>query len=265
MKFIIFNNKNCFVSLLFLFLLFSINLIYADSDNELFLPLDNEQQENIIINPKSSKTALPLNYNKALKNRRAKNAWLEGNYHNAEKEFRNNAIENPNEGLLRYNLGTSLYKNENMEEAQKEFELSLNDKDFQYRDRAFHNLGNIAYKSGDYEQALENYRKALRENPDNLEARKNFEMTRLMLQQQQNAGGESDDKEDEDQEQQEQQQQQQNQDDNDQQQQKQQQQQEMNPDKQQAEQLLKALEQKQEQAKKENETDQSGALKGKFW
>ncbi|MCK9329329.1 MAG: tetratricopeptide repeat protein [Candidatus Cloacimonetes bacterium] len=257
------------ISISLMFAFFCLSNCFADNNINTDPPQNNDNVIETQENPVNKKSDSSLNYDKALKNNKARKLWLDGDYQSAEKDFRNNAIENPNEGLLRYNLGTALYKNQKYEDAQKEFELALNDSNFKQKDKVLHNLGNIAYQTGDYEKALDNYRKALKENPDNIEARKNFEMTRLLLQQQQqqqssdNKENDNDDKEEEKQQQQ-QKQDKQNQDEN-QQQQQQQQQQELNPDKKQAEQLLNALEQKQEQAKKDNETEASGVKKGKYW
>lgn len=51
---------------------------------------------------------------------------------------------------------------------------------------ADYNLGNIAFNNNDFRSAIENYKKALRINPDNDKARQNLRLAQLKLQEQQN-------------------------------------------------------------------------------
>ena len=211
-----------------------------------------------------------LNYKRSLTDRSARKEWNNENYDEAERLFRENAINNPNTGHFHYNLGTALYKSEKFDDAQKEFQIALNDKNFPHRDKVFHNLGNIAFKTGEYEQALESYQKALRENPENIDARKNYEMTRIMLQQQQQEQSSNSDNQDnqDDNDQQQEQNQQENQNDEENQQKQQQQQeqrQELNPEQKEAERILQALEQKQEQERNKKDGQSPGVKSGRYW
>jgi len=206
-----------------------------------------------------------FNYKQFFKNRAGNKEYKQENYTEAEEHFRGNAIENPNVGQFHFNRGTALYKNGQMDEAQNEFIRALNDQNFTERDKVYQNMGNIAYNGEDYAKALELYRRSLIENQNNLEARKNFELAKIMLQQ---SGGGGDNKEDNSEEQEGQQQQSQGaqddqQDDQQQEQQQQMQQDQKTPDQQEAERILQALEQKQEQ-EREKQTGR-GVRSGNWW
>jgi len=207
-----------------------------------------------------------LNYRKANRDRAGRREWNNNNYAEAERHFRENAIENPNVGQFHFNRGTALYRQENFDEAQREFLRALNDRNFSDRDKAYHNMGNIAFQTGELEQALDLYRRALLENSENIDARKNFEMTRMIMQNMaEQQPQQSDNNENEDQEQQQQQQQrQQNQNDEQQEQQRQQEQRQRELDRQEAERLLQALEQQQEQEREREQTG-TGERRGRFW
>ena len=192
-----------------------------------------------------------MNYKRSFKDWLGRREWNDSNYQAAERIFRENAIENPNIGQFHFNRGTALYRNENYEEAQREFQIALNDRNFTDRDLIYHNMGNIAFHEGEYEQALELYRRALIENSDNMDSRINYELTRqIMQQQQQESSGGDDNEEQEEQEQQQQQQQQQQEQDE--------------QDKAEAERTLQALEQKQEQ-ERDKETPAQGSRRGRYW
>ena len=192
-----------------------------------------------------------LNYRRAGRDRAGHRQWEQGNYDAAERHFRENAIENPNVGQFHFNRGTALYRQQEFEEAQREFQRALNDRNFTDRDKIFHNLGNIAFQEGDYEQALELYRRALLENAGNADSRTNWELARTMLEltadeQQQQGDGDGDDDQEEQQQQQQQQQQEQDQ-----------------VDREEAQRLLQALERHQEQ-EREPETG-GGVRRGRWW
>ncbi|MCL2063503.1 MAG: tetratricopeptide repeat protein [Candidatus Cloacimonetes bacterium] len=191
-----------------------------------------------------------MNYRRSFRDWLGRREWNNNNFEEAERHFRENAIENPNIGEFHFNRGTALYKQDYFEEAQREFQIALNDRNFEDRDQIFHNMGNIAFNTGDYEQALELFRRSLIENPDNIDSRVNFELTRQIIQQQEqesDGGGDSD--ENEEQEQQEQQQQQNQQEDQ---------------DRNESERILQAIEQMQEQ-ERDREQQAPGQRRGRFW
>ena len=117
-------------------------------------------------------------------------------------------------------------------------------------EKAFYNLGNMAYNDEDYAKSIERYKQALRLNPGNNLTRQNLRLAQLKQQQQQ-----QDKDKDKDKDKQEQQQQnQQNQQNQEQQQQEQQQ-----PMTQSAEQILQAMQNKENATRrKQKEPAQPG-------
>ena len=191
-----------------------------------------------------------LNYRRFFKNRSAHKEWNNENFVEAEQLFRENVIENPNVGDFHFNRGTALYKMEEYDEALREFQIALNDRNFTEKDKIFHNMGNIAYHKNEYGDALELYKRALLENPQNIDARKNYEMVRMMPpppSEEQESENEQQEGEDDDE------------------QQSPPPPTEEDPDKKEAERMLQALEQKQEQEKEQEQTRGRPAPRGNYW
>ena len=127
-----------------------------------------------------------LTYDKVLKNLKGTKYYKKEEFEEANEEFNENAIKNPNDSRLHYNLGNSLYKNGKLEDAENSYNLSLRDQEFQDRSLAYQNLGNVKFQQQDYKNAITNYRNALIEDPQNLDARYNYELASRFLQRQQN-------------------------------------------------------------------------------
>jgi tetratricopeptide (TPR) repeat protein len=190
-----------------------------------------------------------MNYRKFFKNLKGKQEFNKQNFEEAEAQFRENTIENPNIGQFHFNRGNALYKMENFEEAQREYQIALNDRNFKDKDKIYHNLGNIAYNTNQFTDALDLYRRSLIENPNNEDSRKNYELTRLLLTPQ----SESEQQENDDQD-----------GDGDNEQQQQTAPVKESEDQNEAERMLQALEQKQEQ-EKEEQPKRPGRKTGNFW
>lgn len=107
-------------------------------------------------------------------------------------------------------------------------------------EKSYYNLGNMAFRDGNYADAIEMYKGALRKNPDNLKTRQNLRIAQLQQQQQ-------------DQNQEQQQQQQQDQ------QQQQQEQQQQQPMTQNAEQILQSVQNKENSTRKKVQEQEAKA------
>ncbi len=166
----------------------------------------------------------------------------------AETEYRKALEKKPTDKYWNFNLADAVYKQKRFDEAAGKFsELAEQMTNPVEKARAYHNLGNSQLMNQKIDESIESYKKALRQNPTDLETKYNLAYAQLLKnqqqqqQQQQNQDQNKDQKQD--QEQQQQNQDQQNKDQNkDQQQQNQQQQQAQNKiSKDNAEQLLQAL------------------------
>ncbi len=133
-------------------------------------------------------------------------------------------------------------------EAMQEVAAAVSEKPALAADALF-NLGNIAFNSEDFAQAVEMYKHSLRVQPDDEKARRNLRIAQKKLQQNKDDQNKDDQNKDDqkEQDQDKDRQQQQNQQDQQQPQQQQPQQQEINP--QAAEQILNAMENKENQTR----------------
>ncbi|MDD4637783.1 MAG: tetratricopeptide repeat protein [Bacteroidales bacterium] len=174
--------------------------------------------------------------------------YKEQKYTDAEIEYRKGLEVNGRSAEGTYNLGNSLYRQNKNKEAISQYEsMSAIEKDKSKLAATYHNMGNAYLKEKDLQKGIEAYKQALRMNPNDDSTRYNLALAQKMLsdQQQQKQDQQEEQKQEQKQEQQQQKQdqqkqQQQKQDD----QQKQQQQpQPQNMSKQNAEQLLQAIQQ----------------------
>lgn len=190
--------------------------------------------------------------------------YNQGNYREAIKRYQEALKQNPSSAVARYNLGlsqvvlgtnpadTTQAAKELAQKGVQEMEqvAKMGSEKPMLASRANYNLGNIAFNSEDYRNALNLYKQALRLNPADDNARRNLRITQLKLQDQ-DQDQDKDDK-DRNQDQQDQDQQQNQQDQQDQKQnpeQPQQNQQEQNLNNQTADQILKAMENKENQTR----------------
>jgi len=118
------------------------------------------------------------------------------NFPLAEAEYRKAISLNPKEDTGKYNLGTAYYNKEMNATAMNRFKQATAVADTKTdKHKAFHNLGNTYMNEKKYQEAVESYKSALRNNPKDDETRYNLALAKEMLEDQQKDGG-GDDKED---------------------------------------------------------------------
>jgi len=121
----------------------------------------------------------------------------DNNYVEAEMEYRRAISKAPSKAVGSYNLAHSYYKKGSFDEAlfrSKEAAKNATTKDEKHR--AFHNIGNILMQNDQCKEAVEAFKSALRNNPNDEETRYNFALAKECAEQQKDGGGE-DNKEDE--------------------------------------------------------------------
>jgi Ca-activated chloride channel homolog len=96
-------------------------------------------------------------------------------YSNAETEYRKALNEKPTDLKWNYNLADAMYKQQRFEESAGKFEelgekLELPEE----KARAYHNLGNSQLMQQKLDESIEAYKKALRENPSDLDTKYNL-------------------------------------------------------------------------------------------
>lgn len=97
-------------------------------------------------------------------------------YQSAVEKYRKAEISKPDEPIIRYNLGTSLYQLYQYRDAEKELDQALSQaKDPLVKSKILYNDGNAKYRLGDFDKAVEAYKKVLDLNPKDEDAKYNLE------------------------------------------------------------------------------------------
>lgn len=137
--------------------------------------------------------------------RRANKAYEKGDYAAAEQAYLEAIRDTPDDARLYFNLGNSLAQQGKFDEAVTAFEKFKDMSDSpEDRSKADYNIGNIFGNQEKWDKAAEQFRQSLRQNPEDPEAKYNYELANRLLQKQ----------EQQQEQQQQQDQNQQNQDDN---------------------------------------------------
>ena len=157
----------------------------------------------------------------------------------AETEYRRALEKRPDDPLWNFNLSNAQYKQMQFPEAIESYKrLAEQEGDPLRKARALHNLGNSLLFSQKIDESIEAYKEALRNNPSDLDTKYNLAYAQNLKKQQEN---QDQNQQDQQQQQQQNQDQDQNQNQNQDQQQQQQQQPQSKISRQNAEQLLQAL------------------------
>jgi tetratricopeptide (TPR) repeat protein len=207
--------------------------------------------------------------------RRGNNAYNDKKFKDAEIDYKSAVTTDPKSFAGNYNLGNTYYKQGNMEEAGKQFMQSAGTtKDAVEQSKAYYNLGNTYLKAEKYQESVDAYKMALRQNPKDDDARYNlaYALNKLKAQQQKD-NKQNKNQQNKNQQQQQQQQQNKNQDQKKDQQQNQQQQQQQKQQsqpkisKEEAERMLQAIKNQEQKLQKKNakKFDAAGGNPEKDW
>lgn len=141
----------------------------------------------------------------------------DGDFPDAEFNYRKAIAINPSEEIGKYNLGNAYYNKEKNEEAMIRYQQAASvAKTKKEKHKAFHNLGNTFMNAKDYQAAVEAYKNALRNNPKDDETRYNLALAKEMLEKNPPQGGDGEDDNKDQQENEDQKENQENQDNKDQ-------------------------------------------------
>ena len=203
--------------------------------------------------------------------RRGNKQYEQGNFSEAEVDYRRGLDKNDQSFEAHYNLGDALFRQEKYPEALEQYTLAekqLKGKDGEdsrkVKERlaaTYHNIGNACYAQQQFDKAVAAYQESLRRNPKDNDTRYNLvkAMQQLQQQQQQQNQDQKQDQQqqnDSTQQQQQQPQQQEQQPDNQQNQEQQQQEHDQQMDKETAEQILQALEQDEQETQEKLQRQQ---------
>ena len=120
--------------------------------------------------------------------------YVEDNLIEAEALYRKSISKDSMNLAAKYNLGNSFYSNKLNEEALNQYRLSIkNSNDKSTLHKSYHNLGNLYMQSEDYKNAMDSFKNALLNNPEDDETRYNYVLAKELLKNQDN--NKKDDKE----------------------------------------------------------------------
>ena len=105
-------------------------------------------------------------------------AFSKEKYKDAEKHFIDAQLEKPDKMELYYNIGSAAYKNGDYENALQNFTKALETNDKELKNKIRYNLGNTKYRLGNLEHAIKEYEKVLKENPNDIKAKENIEFVK---------------------------------------------------------------------------------------
>ena len=196
----------------------------------------------IIVSTLAGSGAIAENFSETV--RQGNEAFGNQQYDLALEKYQNAETERPESAELDYNMAGVMYQQGKYEEAVEKFNRALNSQEIALETKAHYNLGNTYYRMGDFPNAIKSYENALTNDPNDVNAKFNLELSRKMLKEQMKP---------DEQEQKEQQQQEQQQQEQQEQQQQDQQQDEQQDEDQQQQQQDSGEQDKKDQQKKEQQ------------
>ena len=125
--------------------------------------------------------------------RRGNRDFRKENFSEAEIDYRRALVKDSTSFAASYNLGNTLYRNGDMEQARKSYETLKDAASVsQYGADYYYNLGNAAAAMEDWQAAVDAYAQSLLRNPGDMDAKENYVYARGKLKNQQNGGGQND-------------------------------------------------------------------------
>jgi len=113
---------------------------------------------------------------------KANDEYAKKNYADAEADYRISQSKSPGNAASTYNLGNSIYAQNQAAEAGNVFLKATKEaKTRPEKHKAWHNLGNACMKNKDYASAVEAYKNALINDPSDEQSRYNFALAKDAL------------------------------------------------------------------------------------
>ena len=116
---------------------------------------------------------------------KGKTAYENGDYNDARLFYENILRSRENDNAAKYGLGVSAYKQNDIQGALSALKETTNTDDKVLASKSYYNLANILRESGEMEESLEYYKKSIVLNPEDKDAKINYELLKQTLNQQQ--------------------------------------------------------------------------------
>jgi len=131
-------------------------------------------------------------------------AYRDGEFDKAIQLYSNMLADKSDDTDLKYNLGSSFYKKGTFNAAKSGFEDALDYEDNYAKSRAYYNLGNTYFKLNKAEESLAAFKNAMKLDPEDEDAKFNYEFVKSLLEQdeQKQEGDDEEEEENEDSEEQ---------------------------------------------------------------
>lgn len=118
--------------------------------------------------------------------RKANRLYEDSSYVQSEVMYRKALDVNGKSPVAHYNLGNTLFRNGKYDEAAEEYKKAIdNETDKALLSKAYYNMGAALQKQQKYGECIDAYKNALRNDPANADAKYNLTKALMMMQQQQ--------------------------------------------------------------------------------
>jgi Ca-activated chloride channel family protein len=121
----------------------------------------------------------------ASKSAQAREHFAQGGYDEALRLYLDAQLEEPDSPLLHFNVGDVLYKTGKYEEALQEFAGAMQSEDNELKAKTMYNVGNVHAQQQAWSEAVEAYKQALHLNSHDQDIKANLELALKYLEEQQ--------------------------------------------------------------------------------
>lgn len=111
----------------------------------------------------------------------ALNAYRQGDYDKAIEMYSELLAKNTDDKNIKFNLGGAFYKKGTLNSAKSGFEDALTLEAPEAKSRAYYNLGNTLFKMNKPEKSLEAFKYAMKFDPEDEDAKFNYEFVKSLL------------------------------------------------------------------------------------
>lgn len=119
--------------------------------------------------------------------RQGNKLYHQGQFDKALPEYQKALEQNPKNAVARYNLANARYRNNKFEDAEKSFDDVIdNTTDNKYKEKSYYNKGVALSKEKKLQESIDAWKKALRLDPNDADARFNLQKALKELQKQSN-------------------------------------------------------------------------------